>query len=176
MKAVRVAVGLGSNRGDRAAHLALGRRRLAELLDGLTCSDVYETAPVGEAGTRPFLNLCCVGRTARGPGTLLERLQAVEAEAGRPPAGSAGRSGARTLDLDLLLYGERRVEGPGLTVPHPRLTERAFVLLPLADVVPGWRVPGTGASVRELAGRVEHDGVARVGPLETLTGDEDDDG
>lgn len=171
-----MAVGLGSNRGDRAANLTLGLRRLDDLLDGLTCSDVYETEPVGEAGERPFLNLCCVGRTALAPGVLLERLQDVEREAGRPPVGATGRSGARTLDLDLLLYGERRVDERKLTVPHPRLAERAFVLLPLAEVAGEWPVPGAGGTVAELARRVEHEGVARVGPVGTLTGDEDDDG
>lgn len=176
MTGARVAVGLGSNRGDRAAYLALGRRRLAALLDELACSEVYETAPVEGAGTRPFLNLCCVGRTSREPAELLERLQVVEAEAGRPPPGTADRSGARTLDLDLLLYGARRVEAPGLAVPHPRLAERAFVLVPLSEVAPEWPVPGRNATVRQLAERVEHDGVARVGPLEALTADEDDDG
>lgn len=176
MRSVPVAVGLGSNRGDRARHLALGLRRLGELLDGLICSEVYETAPVGEAGERPFLNLCCVGRTSLAPGDLLDRLQEVEGEAGRPAVGAAGRSGARTLDLDLLLYGKRRLEEPDLTVPHPRLAERAFVLVPLAEVAAGWAVPGAGATVAELARDVEHEGMARVGPVEAITGDEDDDG
>lgn len=165
---VLVAVGVGSNRGERGAHLALARRRLSGLLDDLSCSDLYETEPVGDAGDGPFLNMCCVGTTGLGPTELLARLQAVEEEAGRPPPGSGGRSGARTLDLDLLLYGKRQVEAPGLVVPHPRLAERAFVLVPLSEVAGGWRVPGHGATVAELAERLEHDGVERVGPLEEL--------
>lgn len=169
-------MGVGSNEGNRRAHLALARRRLRQLLGDLACSGVYETAPLGEVGPRPFLNMCCVGRTDRDPGALLDRLQAVEAEAGRPPAGAAGRSGARTLDLDLLLYGERQVEAPGLIVPHPRLAERAFVLVPLAEVAPDWPVPGRDATVSQLAERVEHGGVERLGALETLTADEDEDG
>ncbi len=164
----RAAVGAGSNRGGRSAHLSLARRHLSELLHGLTCSDVYETAPVGEAGDRPFLNMCCTGATTLAPAELLAGLQAVEEEAGRPAPGTAGRSGARTLDLDLLLYGEMRVEEPGLVVPHPRLAERAFVLVPLSEVAGDWRVPGHGATVAELADRLEHDGVERVGPLEEL--------
>lgn len=165
---VRAAVGVGSNRGERGTHLALARRRLSELLDDLTCSDVHETEPVGEAGSRPFLNMCCVGATTLAAAELLARLQAVEGEAGRPAPGSAGRTGARTLDLDLLLYGERQVEEPDLVVPHPRLAERAFVLVPLSEVAGSWRVPGQGATVAELADRLEHDGVERVGPLEEL--------
>lgn len=168
----RVAVGLGSNRGDRAAHLRSARRRLSALLDALACSAAYETEPVGEAGSGPFLNMCCVGATTLAPADLLARLQELEEEAGRPAPGEAGRSGARALDLDLLLYGNRRVEEPGLVVPHPRLAERAFVLAPLSEVAGGWRVPGLGATVAELARRVEHDGVDRVGPLEALTGGE----
>lgn len=164
----RAAVGVGTNRGERRAHLALARRRLSEMLDGLACSDVHETAPVGEAGGRRFLNMCCTGATTLAPAELLAGLQAVEEEAGRPAPGTSGRSGARTLDLDLLLYGEMRVEAPGLVVPHPRLAERAFVLVPLSDVAGDWRVPGHGATVAELAERLEHDGVERVGPLEEL--------
>lgn len=165
-----VAVGAGSNRGDRAVHLSLAHRRLAALLDGLACSDVYETEPVGEAGSRPFLNMCCVGATTLKPAELLARLQEVEEEAGRPPPGTAGRSGSRILDLDLLLYAEQRVEEQGLSVPHPRLAERAFVLVPLSEVAGGWEVPGHGATVAELADRLEQDGVERIGPLEELAG------
>jgi 2-amino-4-hydroxy-6-hydroxymethyldihydropteridine diphosphokinase len=162
-------VGVGSNRGERSAHLWLARRNLSELLDGLVCSDVYETAPVGDAGDRPFLNMCCTGATTLGPEELLAGLQAVEEEAGRPAPGTAGRSGARTLDLDLLLYGDRTVEEPGLVVPHRRLAERSFVLVPLSEVAGDWKVPGHEARVAELAERLEHDGMERVGPLEALT-------
>lgn len=173
---VRVAVGVGSNRGDRRAHLGLARRRLSAILDGLECSDVYETDPVGEGGARRYLNVCCVGRSALAPADLLGRLQEVEIEAGRPPAGAAARSGSRTLDLDLLLYGDRRVEGPDLTVPHPRLAERAFVLAPLSELAADWRVPGQAATVGELADRLERAGLERVGTLEELLGGDGEHG
>lgn len=114
----------------------------------------------------PFLNLCCVGRTTLGAAALLERLQDAEAAAGRPPPGAAGRGGARALDLDLLLYGDLQVEKPELTVPHPRLVERAFVLVPLAEVAGEWPVPGTEATVGELAGRLSHEGLRRTGGLD----------
>lgn len=162
------AVGIGSNRGDRAARLDLARTRLEVLLEDLSCSAVYETEPVGEGGSRPFLNMCCVGRTELTPAELLDGLQRVEAEAGRPPPGAPGRSGARALDLDLLLYGERRVREPGLTVPHPRMTARAFVLVPLAEVAATWRVPGTGRTVAELAAGSRGAGIERLGTLEEL--------
>lgn len=173
---VPVAVGVGSSRGDRVRHLSLARRRLAAMLEDLACSAVYRTVPVGDAGDRPYLNMCCVGRTALEPGELLERLQEVESEAGRPAPGSTGRSGARTLDLDLLLFGERTVDEEGLTVPHPRMAARAFVLVPLSEVAAGWRVPGHAATVGELADRVARAGVDRVGVLADLTGEEGERG
>lgn len=175
MSRVRVAVGAGSSEGERRAHLALAVRRLSEMLEGLACSEVYETDPVGAAGSRRFLNMCYVGTTAMEAGELLGRLQEVERQTGRPPPGRPGRSGARTLDLDLLLYGGRRIDEPDLVVPHPRLAERAFVLVPLSEVASDWRVPGHGRTVGELADRVEHEGVERVGPLEELTGGEGED-
>lgn len=165
---VRAAVGLGSNQGERRVHLALARRRLGEILERMVSSDVYETQPVGGGGERPYLNMCCVGETRLEPRVLLSRLQETEAEAGRLPVGAPGRSGPRPLDLDLLLYGDRRVEEPGLVVPHPRLPERAFVLVPLSEVAPDWPVPGFRATVAEIAGRVGRESVARVGSLEDL--------
>lgn len=174
MGAERVAVGMGSNLGDRRAHLARGRRRLGRLLEGLACSAVYETAPVGLGDVRPFLNMCCVGSTSLEPEELLARCQEEEAAAGRPPVGAADRGGSRTLDLDLLLYGRRRLRTDALVVPHPRLTERAFVLAPLAEVAADWPVPGSGATVGELASRVGRQGVERIGPLETEGGADGD--
>lgn len=173
--AERAAVGLGSNLGDRLAHLVEARRGLARLLDDMECSEVYETEPVGIESDSPFLNMCCVGMTSLGPEELLTRLQEAEMAAGRPPVGGADRGGDRQLDLDLLLYGERTVETDALSVPHPRLTERVFVLVPLAEVAGDWPVPGTGGTVAELASRVERRGIRRVGPLDRGMGARDDD-
>lgn len=162
----RVALGLGSNRGDRAAHLAAGVRGLGRFLEDLRSSPVYETEPLGDAyaGQRSFLNLCCVGETAMRPRALLRRLLEVESEAGRRRP--AGRGAPRTLDVDLLLYGERVIDEPGLQVPHPRMPERAFVLVPLADVTPEWRHPVLDVPVGAMASRVDAGGVRRYrGPL-----------
>lgn len=156
-----MAVGLGSNLGDRLAHLATGVRGLERLLEGLRCSPVYETEPVGAAytGQPAFLNVCCVGETRTPPRPLLDRFRALESEAGRtrPEGGDA----PRTLDVDLLLYGERVIDEPGLQVPHPRMAERAFVLVPLADVAADWRHPVLDVAVGTLAGRVDARGVRR---------------
>lgn len=157
----RVAIGAGTNLGARRAHLRRAAAELGRLLTDLRCSRVYETEPVGVAGG-PFLNLCCTGRTELGPGALLEELQALERRAGRP---DPPRRGSRTLDMDLLLYGELTLYEPELRVPHPRLAERAFVLVPLAEVAGDWIVPGAGATVEELAERVGASGVRPAGTL-----------
>lgn len=155
-----MALGLGSNLGARSAHLAFGRRELARWVDRLRCSAVYETEPREVTDQPPFLNACCVGLTSLAPAELLARCRDVEARAGRLPGGR--RFGPRTLDIDLLLYGDRVIDEPGLRVPHPRMTERAFVLVPLAEVAPEWRHPVAGLAVAELARRVGDEGVRRL--------------
>lgn len=155
-----VAIGLGSNLGDRAARLTFGARRLATLLESPRCSSVYETEPRELEEQPRFLNACCVGRSTLGPAELLHELKAIERAAGRIEAGP--RFGPRELDLDILLYGGKIVETPELTIPHPRLAERAFVLVPLREIVPGWRHPVLGRSIAELAERVDPAGVERA--------------
>lgn len=108
-----------------------------------------------------FLNAVATGRTHLAPLDLLRLLQSLEAEAGRLPGGEA--NGPRPLDLDLLLYGDRRLDLPGLVVPHPRLTERRFVLTPLADLVPELVVPGTGRTVASLLAAAPFARVERLG-------------
>lgn len=158
---VPVAVSLGSNLGDRLAALELAVRRLEEHLDDLRCSPVYETEPMYEASQPTFLNMCCVGRTRLEPGSLLTRFLDVEEAAGRGHEGErdAPRYRPRRLDLDLLLYDDLTLDHPGLHVPHPRMVERAFVLIPLREVAAEWRHPGTGRTIGELADGVEVEGV-----------------
>ena len=137
-------VGLGSNLGDRRATL----RRALELLAAepdvelVTVSAVRETEPVGLADQPRFLNAVAAVETPLPPRALLERLLAVEVALGRTRTGP--RFGPRTIDLDLLLHGDAVVDEPGLTVPHPRLHERRFVLEPLAELDPHLVVPGRG--------------------------------
>ena len=145
----RVAIALGSNLGDRRAHLDYAVSRLRSLLDHPIVSEYLDTEPVGMAGSQlNVLNAALVGETALSPRDLLTSLLAIEAERGRerPHPGAP-----RTLDLDLILYGDRIVdEAPSLIVPHPRFRERRFVLEPLAQVGAQLKDPVTGKTVREL--------------------------
>lgn len=158
------AIGLGSNLGDREAKLRFAVRGLRRLLDHMVVSGVYETAPVHVPDQPAFLNACCVGTTFLEPEDLLGRLAVLERQAGRSPGGR--RFGPRTLDLDLLLYAERVIERPDLTVPHPRMRERAFVLVPLAEIAADMIVPARDATaartVGELAASVPSTGVVRT--------------
>ena len=147
-RAVRVAVALGSNLGDRPAHLSWAARQLALLLDGLVVSPFEETTPLDVPDRQPdYLNAVAVGRCRLGPAALLDALLAIERLRGRT---RPGLRAARTLDLDLVLYGNAVIEDVGLTVPHPRFRERPFVLGPLAALAPRWRDPVTGRTVAAL--------------------------
>ncbi len=148
-----VALGLGSNVGDRLGHLKLAVRELGRLLVRPSCSSVYESAPMYVAEQPDFLNACCVGETVLGPRELLSALQRIERESGRRTGGP--RYGERELDLDLLLYGDRVIAGPGLHIPHPRMSERPFVLWPLAEVAGDWVHPETGLGIGEMAARLQ---------------------
>lgn len=145
---IRVAVALGSNVGDRRAHLDAAVSRLRDLLDNLTVSPYYDTVPAGVSGPQPlYLNAAVVGDTALSARDLLNALMVIEQENGRL---RPYRNAPRTLDLDLVLYGDAVIAEPDLIVPHPRFRERRFVLEPLADIAPELRDPGTGRTIREL--------------------------
>jgi 2-amino-4-hydroxy-6-hydroxymethyldihydropteridine diphosphokinase len=146
---MRAYIGLGANLGDRDATL----RRAIDLLaadpgvEVVAVSTLRETDPVGYLDQPRFLNGAAALETTLEPRELLERLLAVERALGRDRSGP--RYGPRTVDLDLLLHGDRVVDEPGLTVPHPRLAERAFALEPLLELDPGLVLPD-GQRVRDL--------------------------
>ncbi|APD08930.1 MULTISPECIES: 2-amino-4-hydroxy-6-hydroxymethyldihydropteridine diphosphokinase [Thermus] len=151
-------VGLGSNLGDRAGYLLAALSRLSRLPKTRLCrlSPVYETAPVGPP--QPFyLNLVAELDTGLGPRELLQALLEVEKALGRE---RKERWGPRTIDLDLLLYGDLVLEEEGLQVPHPRLHERAFVLVPLVDLLPEGRHPTLGVRFAELLAALDASGVS----------------
>jgi 2-amino-4-hydroxy-6-hydroxymethyldihydropteridine diphosphokinase len=157
-----VYLGLGSNLGNREGNLRMALRLLEPLCRVEEVSSLYETAPVGVEDQPPFHNAVCRVTTGLEPEALLRSLQRVEFEIGRRPGGP--RWGPRPLDLDILLYGERVVERADLLLPHPRMAERPFVLVPLAEIAPEVRHPTLSKTVRELLGAVGGEGVAMVAP------------
>src|SRR5205814_10142341 len=142
------AVALGSNLGDRVAHLDFAVSKLRPLLRNLKVSRYYDTAPVGVPGPQPlFLNAAAVGHTSMHARDLLDALLAIERERGRErPQANA----PRTLDLDLILYGDFVLQEPDLIVPHPRFRERRFVLEPLVEIAPGLVDPVTRKTVIQI--------------------------
>jgi 2-amino-4-hydroxy-6-hydroxymethyldihydropteridine diphosphokinase len=142
----RAYVGLGANLGDREATI----RRAAELIGARRLSAIVESAPWGYEDQPRFLNAVAELETELEPRPLLELLLEVERRLGRRRDGT--RWGPRTIDLDLLLYGDRALDEPGLTVPHPHLRGRLFVLEPLAELAPGLEIPGNGTVREALAG------------------------
>ena len=153
-------VALGSNLRDPARQVRSGLEALARLPDTrlVTRSSLYRTAPVGKPDQPDFINAVARLDTGLEPEALLQRLLDIERQHARV---RGERNGPRTLDLDLLLHGECRMESPGLTVPHPRMHERAFVLAPLAEIAPELDIPGRG-KVRELLAGLQTQGVARL--------------
>lgn len=128
----RVAIALGSNLGDRRAHLAYAVDRLREILTNVRVSSIHETAPEGVDEPQPdYLNAVVSGDTTLSPLALLQRLLAIERERGRT---RPSLRASRTLDLDLILYGDEVINTPDLIVPHPRYKDRKFVTEPLAEV------------------------------------------
>ncbi|HEX2282210.1 MAG TPA: 2-amino-4-hydroxy-6-hydroxymethyldihydropteridine diphosphokinase [Thermomicrobiales bacterium] len=141
-------IGLGANLGDRLATLRTAVQRL-EILGRITgISRLYETEPVGYLEQPPFLNAVVALETELAPGELLGALLGIERGLGRE---RSFRNAPRTLDLDLLLVDDLVLNTPEATLPHPRLHERAFVLVPLAELAPAMVHPGSGLTVGELA-------------------------
>jgi len=161
----RAYVGLGGNLGRPAEQLRAGCAALARLPATrlLAVSSFYRSAPVGVVQQPDFINAVCAIETALPALELMRRLLAIEQEHGR--VRGAERGTARALDLDLLLYGAETIATAELTLPHPRMHERAFVLAPLAEIAPDLDLPGHG-SVTALLGACAGQRVERLGPVE----------
>jgi 2-amino-4-hydroxy-6-hydroxymethyldihydropteridine diphosphokinase len=141
------AIALGSNIGDRRSHLDRALESLREVLGGMIVSSFLDTEPVNVGPQPRFLNAVAVGEALLPARALLGRLHEIEAQHGRIRTQPGA---ARTLDLDLILYGEDVINEPGIVIPHPRFREREFVLVPLAEIAPTMADPVTGLTARQL--------------------------
>jgi 2-amino-4-hydroxy-6-hydroxymethyldihydropteridine diphosphokinase len=158
-----VFLGLGANIGNREANLRMALRGLTRMARVEAVSSLYETDPIGSVRDQPaFYNAVCRIETGLEPESLLRFLKSLEHEIGRRPGGPIG--GPRPIDLDILLYDDRVYEGEDLVIPHPRLTERAFVLVPLAEIAPEALHPATGETIAQVARAVPTDGVRQIKP------------
>ena len=158
-EAIMVYLGLGSNVGDRQQNLDKALDFLSQRLRMGEISSIYDTEPVGNADQPHFLNLACQAYTRLEPMGLLALAKGIESKLGR-----VGKSGApRTIDIDILLYGEQVIETPELVIPHPKMTERAFVLVPLDEIAHDLVHPVSGKTIRELLKEItEKQGVLKL--------------
>jgi len=144
---VTVYFGLGSNLGDRQYNLDRALDFLPQRLRVEKVSSVYDTEPLGNTNQPRFLNRVCQVSTGLEPLALLTLIKGIESKMGRLPHTS---NLPRPIDIDILFYGDQVIENPKLVIPHPRLTERAFVLIPLAEIAPDLVHPVTGKTINEL--------------------------
>jgi len=142
-----VCLGLGSNLGNRQDNLDKALDFLSQRLRVEKISSVYETKPVGNINQPRFLNLACQAYTRLAPTELLTLTKGIEGKLGRT---SSKPNTPRPIDIDILFHDEQVIETPELVIPHPRLTERAFVLIPLAEIAPDLVHPVTGKTIKEL--------------------------
>jgi 2-amino-4-hydroxy-6-hydroxymethyldihydropteridine diphosphokinase len=155
-------LGLGSNQGDRLQLLRAALQRLAPHVLIQACSSLYETPPWGVTDQPPFLNAVARASTTLEPQALLRLLKQVEQALGRTPG---LRYGPRPVDLDILLYGSLQLADTALQIPHPRIAERSFVLVPLAELAPSLRLQPAGPTVAKLlAARPDRAEVKKIGP------------
>jgi 2-amino-4-hydroxy-6-hydroxymethyldihydropteridine diphosphokinase len=167
----RVALlGLGSNVGERRAQLQAALNALADIgVEVLACSSTYDTDPVGEVLDQPsFLNACVTVRTALGPLELLGAVKRLEGELGRAPGGP--HHGPRAIDIDILLLGELELENPRMSLPHPQLLNRRFVLIPALELDFALHAPDGSSLAAALAALPPTEGVRWAGPPLGLPG------
>lgn len=163
-----VFLSLGANRGDRKNNLEQALQHLEKVITIQAVSSLYETEPVGEGGKplpydQPlFLNLACQGKTNLEPNNALTALKEIEASMGRRPS---FRNAPRPIDIDILLYDNLQVILPQLVIPHPRMRERAFVLIPLAEIAPFTIEPISGQTIQQIASQVSTQGIHKTGTV-----------
>jgi 2-amino-4-hydroxy-6-hydroxymethyldihydropteridine diphosphokinase / dihydropteroate synthase len=158
----RAFIGLGANLGDRTQNLREAIRRLGEVAEVKLASSVYETEPWGFEGQPKFLNQVVEVETELGPEELLQGLKGIEVAMGRE---ESFRYGPRKIDLDILFYDDVRHTSDSLTIPHPALPERAFVLIPLQEIAPGFMHPELHRSISDLAEGIDKAGITKLSDI-----------
>lgn len=161
-------IALGSNLGDREASLRAALASLASLGTVSAISSFYETDPVGDIPQPAFLNAVAELQTTLPPDELLAAMLRIEQQQGRD-RNSSPPKGPRTLDLDLLCYGDLLVHTPTLTLPHPGLAQRGFVLVPLEEIAPQWQHPATGKSAMQLLAEWVRGGAQRLDSVRKIS-------
>lgn len=154
-----VYLALGSNLGDRRRQLLSALDQLRAVVAIQRISSIYETEPVGYLEQARFFNMVCNGTTTLQANDLLKYVKHIEGTMGRQ---ATFRNGPRVIDIDILLYDDLILAQEDLIIPHPRMWQRAFVLVPLAEIAPDLRDPGSNTSLRELLTRVDQHGVRRL--------------
>lgn len=165
-----VYLALGANLGDRRGNLAAALQRLREVMEIDVISSIYETEPVGYTDQPRFLNIVCRGKTWLDAVNLLKYAKEIEFAIGRKPS---FRNGPRPIDIDILFYDDVRLEQDLLTIPHPRLRERAFVLVPLAEIAPDARDPLTNKTAQQLLAEISQEGITQLAPTLKISLDRD---
>lgn len=151
---------LGSNVGDRKKFLDSAVEKLHGKISDIIASSMYETEPWGNLNQPQFLNMCLGGQTDLKPGELLEFIKSIESSLGRK---HTEKWGPREIDIDILFYGDGVIDTSGIEIPHPFVAERAFVLIPLAEIAPDFKHPVLKKTVKELAESIDGSGVRKAG-------------
>ncbi|MES0360011.1 MAG: 2-amino-4-hydroxy-6-hydroxymethyldihydropteridine diphosphokinase [Anaerolineales bacterium] len=154
-------IALGSNMGNRQANLSAAIEALEPEVHPIACSPVYETPPWGYLDQQKFLNQVVKAETQLMPTDLLDYIKEIEEQLGRQ---ETFRNGPRSIDLDIIFYDQEVINSPPLTIPHPRMETRAFVLVPLADLAPHYKHPILGVSVINLLSKVDKSGIVISSP------------
>ncbi len=163
-EAIEVYLGLGSNMGDRSANISEAMELLSRRVQLGKVSAVYDTEPMGDTDQPRFLNLVCQAYTRIEPAALLALAKVIETKMGRV---HGKRNSPRPIDIDILFYGDQVMDTPELVIPHPRIMERAFVLIPLAEIAPDLKHPVSGQTMKELLGGItEKQGVFKWEDME----------
>jgi len=157
----QIYLGLGTNLGQREQNIRQALTGISSFCVVTAVSPLYETLAWGVTDQPPFLNLCAAAQTAVAPHGLLAQLKQLETTLGREPT---FRWGPRLIDIDILFYNELIMSDERLTIPHPRLAERAFVLVPLAQIAPNLRHPQTGQTVLEMSTAVDQSPITHYAP------------